>query len=87
MKIKVEFELDADKHILEFNEWIGTRPRWLKANKMERKSVGIEMKIKDRLKCLFKEHRYSWLGIPTTKCSRCGKKKPKLQHKGLGEQK
>lgn len=31
MKIKVEFDFDADKHILEFNSWIGDRPHWLKA--------------------------------------------------------
>lgn len=31
MKIIVEFVFDAEKHILEFNQWIGDRPRWLKA--------------------------------------------------------
>ncbi len=31
MKLTIDFEFDGDKHILEFNHWIGNRPRWLKA--------------------------------------------------------
>ena len=39
MKIEVEFELDGDKHFLEFDEWVAKRPRWLKA-KYNSKRIG-----------------------------------------------